>query len=108
SSGLVLARTMQFKTLSHAGILTVLVVLSAFRADATVSAQQAALLKSRLTPVGAERAGNAEGTIPAWTGGYTTASPGYQEGAPRPDPFAGDKLLFSITAKNFRDYADKL
>ncbi len=71
-------------------------------------AQDAAALKSDLTPVGAERAGNAAGTIPAWTGGYTTIAPGYQQGAPRPDPFAKDKPLFSITARNFRDYADRL
>ncbi|HET7085841.1 MAG TPA: DUF1329 domain-containing protein [Rhizomicrobium sp.] len=74
---------------------------------ALVSAQDAATLKSRLTPVGAERAGNEDGTIPAWTGGVTSA-PGYVSGAPRPDPFAADKPLFSITARNFRDHADKL
>jgi len=75
--------------------------------SALVSGQEAAELKSRLTPVGAERAGNADGTIPAWTGGSTSA-PGYVSGAPRPDPFAADKPLFSITARNFHDYEDKL
>ena len=40
--------------------------------------------------------------------GYRTIPPGYVQGAPRPDPFAGDKPLFSITAKNFRDYGDQL
>ena len=58
--------------------------------------------------MGAERAGNDAGTIPAWTGGYRSAPPGYVQGQPRPDPFAGEKPLFSITAKNYRDYADKL
>jgi hypothetical protein len=72
-----------------------------------VSAPEAQALKSRLTPVGAERAGNADGTIPAWTGGVTSA-PGYVPGTVRPDLFAADKPLFSITARNFRDYADKL
>lgn len=74
---------------------------------ALVSSQEAAELKSRLTPVGAERAGNADGTIPAWAGGVTMA-PGYVAGAPRPDVFAADKPLFSITARNFREYEDKL
>ena len=32
----------------------------------------------------------------------------YREGGPRPDPFAADKPLFSITAKNFETYADQL
>ncbi len=77
-------------------------------AMAAVSEREAAALKAELTPVGAIRAGNEAGTIPAWTGGYRTAPPGYVEGAPRPDPFAGDKVLFSITARNYRDYADKL
>ena len=74
---------------------------------AFVSAQEAAALKSRLTPMGAERAGNADGTIPAWTGGLTSA-PGYVQGTPRADFFAADKPLFSITARNFHDYEDRL
>jgi Protein of unknown function (DUF1329) len=75
--------------------------------SALVTSQEAAELKSRLTPVGAERAGSTDGTIPGWTGGITSA-PGYISGAPRPDPFATDKPLFSITARNFRDYEDRL
>ena len=82
-------------------------ILAGTAAPASVSNQDAAELKSRLTPVGAERGGNADGTIPAWTGGVT-AAPGYVSGAPRPDPFSADKPLFSITAHNFRDYEDKL
>ena len=84
-----------------------LAVLAATAAPAAVSGQDAAELKSRLTPVGAEREGNADGTIPAWTGGVT-AAPGYVQGAPRPDPFPADKPLFSITARNVHDYEDKL
>ncbi len=93
-----------------AGFLgTVLVIGSILTgAKAAVSDQDAAALKSRLTPVGAERTGNAAGTIPAWTGGYTTAPSQYREGEPRPDPFADEKPLYTITSRNFRDYADKL
>jgi len=40
-------------------------------AMAGVTAEEAAKLKTTLTPFGAERAGNAEGTIPAWDGGIT-------------------------------------
>jgi hypothetical protein len=64
--------------------------------------------KSILTPIGAERAGNIAGSIPPWTGGYTTIAPGYVPGAVRPDPFAEEKPLFSITSRNYRDYADGL
>ena len=35
-------------------------------------------LSEDLTPMGSERAGNADGTIPEWTGGITTASRGLQ------------------------------
>lgn len=73
-----------------------------------MSVQEAQALKSRLTPVGAERAGNAAGTIPAWTGGYTDQAAGYRQGDVRPDPFAADRPLFSITARNYQEYADKL
>src|SRR3569833_501388 len=87
--------------------LCVLMMVVGAAALASVTNQEAAELKSRLTPVGAERAGNADVTSPSWTGGVTSA-PGYVSGAPRPDVFAGDKPLFSITSHNFRDYEDKL
>lgn len=77
-------------------------------AQAAATAEEAARLKSDLTPFGAERTGNREGTIPAWEGGYATVWPGYQSGQPRPDPFADEKPLFRITAANMDQYADKL
>jgi Protein of unknown function (DUF1329) len=73
-----------------------------------VTAEQAAQLKTVLTPVGAERAGNKDRTIPPWTGGYTTVPAGYREGDVRPDPFASDKPLFAITGKNMGAYAARL
>jgi hypothetical protein len=101
-------RMVRTRTLTHACAAALWALWLAPVADAAVTDQQAALLKSRLTPVGAERAGNADGSIPAWTGGYTNTIPGYQSGAPRPDPFANEKPLFSVTAKNYRDHAEKL
>jgi hypothetical protein len=75
---------------------------------AEVTPREADQLKSTLTPVGAERAGNKDNSIPAWSGGLTTAAAGYKEGAARPDPFAGEKPLFSIVAANLSSYADRL
>lgn len=72
------------------------------------SAEQAAALGKTLTPFGAEKAANADGTIPAWDGGYTTVDPAYKAGGKRSDPFAADKPLFSITAQNLAQHADKL
>ena len=61
-----------------------------------------------LTPVGAERAGNASGSIPPWTGGLTAPPAAYVPGKHEVDPFAEDALLFSITADKLDAYADKL
>lgn len=75
---------------------------------AAVAADEAAKLKSTLTPFGAEKAGNADGSIPAWTGGYTTAIPGFRNGGRRGDPFASEKPLYSITADNLAQHAARL
>ena len=58
--------------------------------------------------MGAEKAGNADGSIPEWTGGITTPPAGYKLGDHHPDPYAADKPLFSITKSNYKQYADKL
>ena len=75
---------------------------------AAVSAEEAARLKGELTPFGAEKAGNKDGSIPAWTGGYTTPIPGFKNGGKRGDPFAADKPLYQVTARNMGEHADKL
>ncbi len=75
---------------------------------AAVTSEEAAQLKSTLTPFGAEKAGNKDGTIPAWSGVFTQLPPGYKSGDQRPDPFAQEKPLFSITAQTAAKYADKL
>jgi hypothetical protein len=82
--------------------------LSASVTHAAVSGAEAQALKSALTPLGAERAGNADGSIPAWTGGYTQVPAGFQEGHRAFDPFKDDKPLYSVTAANMSQYADKL
>ncbi len=76
-------------------------------AHAAVPQQEAAQLKTTLTPLGAEKAGNADGTIPAWTGGIKSGTAVGPNGR-RADPFADDKKLYSITAKNVDQYDAKL
>ncbi|NGY03431.1 DUF1329 domain-containing protein [Solimonas terrae] len=72
-------------------------------AFAKVTADEAARLGKDLTPMGAERAGNAAGTIPAWTGGLP------KQDLPRgANPFAADKPLYTITAQNMSQHADVL
>ncbi|WIF65854.1 DUF1329 domain-containing protein [Metapseudomonas otitidis] len=82
--------------------------LSAGSALAAVSAQEAAKLGTSLTPFGAEKAGNAAGTIPEWTGGITQAPAGYKPGQHHVDPFPGDKPLFTITKANLDQYKANL
>ena len=77
----------------------VLVLLPA-PGQAAVPVAVAQQLDTVLTPVGAERAGTADG-IPAWTGGYHGA-------AGEALTFAGERKLFSITVANFARYADRL
>ena len=72
------------------------------------TAEEAAALKSTLTPLGAEKAGNKDGSIPSWDGGLNKAPAGYQAGAPRPDPYAAEKPTAQISAKNMDQYKDKL
>ncbi len=65
-------------------------------------------LSADLTPVGAERAGNASGSIPEWTGGLVQALPGYQPGDHHPDPYAGEVPLFVINQGNVSEHAKHL
>src|SRR3954467_15802076 len=81
---------------------------SALWASAAISAADASRLGNDLTPLGGEKAGNADGSIPAWTGGITAAPAGYTPGQHHPDPFASDAAKFTITAANADQYADKL
>ncbi|AMO77117.1 MULTISPECIES: DUF1329 domain-containing protein [Pseudomonas] len=82
--------------------------LLAGSALAAVSPEQAAELGKRLTPLGAERAGNADGSIPEWTGGLPSNA-GSKDGAGfLSNPYAAEKPLFVIDAKNVDKYKDKL
>lgn len=92
----------------HFALCASLLALGIATAHAAVSADQSARLKTDLTPLGAERAGNTDGSIPAWDGGYTTVPAGYKQGQRNVDPFAADKPLYTITAANLDQYKDKL
>lgn len=63
---------------------------------------------ARFTPLGAERAGNADGSIPAWDGGITQPPPGYDPLRHETDPFPDDPVLYTVTADNAEQYAGHL
>ncbi len=75
---------------------------------AAVTPEQAALLKTTLTPMGSERAGSADGLIPPWTGGDTTVPAGWTPDQPMPDMYSGDQKILSINASNMAQYKDRL
>lgn len=75
---------------------------------AAMTAEEAARLAKDLTPVGAERGGSRDGSIPGWDGGLTKPPAGFEPRAGYADPFAGDKPLYTINAANAAQYKDKL
>ncbi|MCX7078289.1 MAG: DUF1329 domain-containing protein, partial [Pseudomonas sp.] len=84
----------------NAGMLT--------SAYAQVSPEEAAKLGKELTCVGAEKAGNADGTIPPYTGKYLGEVPGWNHvkfsGDQPVDPYAAEKPVVVITAQNMSQY----
>ncbi|MEG7361069.1 DUF1329 domain-containing protein [Pseudomonas citronellolis] len=97
---------MQHKLLLKAGCLSL--GLLAGQVMAAVSADQVARLGADLTPMGAEKAGNADGSIPAWTGGLATNAGALDTAGFLADPYAGEKPLFTITAQSAEQYKAKL
>jgi hypothetical protein len=75
---------------------------------AALTPQEIARLGKDLTPLGGEKAGNADGTIPAWEGGLTQPPAGWQKGKHYVDPYAGDKILVTISAANMDKFAARL
>ena len=82
-----------------------LAMVLAAQAQAAVSTQEAAKLGTSLTQAGAEKAGNADGSIPAYNGGLTTPPASFKAGdSMRPDPFASEKPVLVIDGKNVDQY----
>nr|WP_256353827.1 DUF1329 domain-containing protein [Pseudomonas sp. IPO3749] len=83
-------------------------MLALFGISSAQAATSADLAKlgNELTPFGAEKAGNASGSIPAWNGGLTRAPTGWKPG--HGDPYASDEPLYSIDAKNLAQYQAQL
>lgn len=89
------------------GIVAILATLLGLQtAFAAVSVEEAKRLERDLTPIGAEKAGNAADTIPAWDGGLTAPPPGItvDPGKHLPDPYSADQPLFTISSVNMAQY----
>ena len=90
------------------GAALVLGCVLASPAAAEIPADEIARIGRDLTPLGGERAGNAAGTIPEWTGGITEPPAGYVLGEHHRDPYAGDQPLFVISAANLDEHRERL
>ncbi|HXG27987.1 MAG TPA: DUF1329 domain-containing protein [Nevskiales bacterium] len=76
---------------------------------AKVSPEEAERLKNDLMPLGGERAGNADGSIPAWDGGRVPIPADFKgDGHMLVNPFPDDKPLYTITKANLDQYKSKL
>ncbi|QXI29454.1 DUF1329 domain-containing protein [Pseudomonas vanderleydeniana] len=93
------------KNLLQVGVLGLSLLASSVMA--AVSADEAAKLGSSLTPMGAEMAGNAAGTIPAWKPMPKNIGSADSKGF-LSDPYASEKPLFIITAQNVEQYKNQL
>ncbi|MCF4167530.1 DUF1329 domain-containing protein [Zavarzinia compransoris] len=73
--------------------------------------QEIASLGTSLTPMGSVKEGSADGMITPWTGKWNDVPTGLSWGGfgkPQPDPYAAEQPLFTITAQNMQQYADRL
>lgn len=76
---------------------------------AAVGADEAKQLGATLTEFGAEKAGNKDGSIPAYTGGLEkVASYDSKTMNTYIDPFAAEKPLYTVDAKNLGQYEGQL
>jgi len=91
-----------------AGAVAALLVGVGAPASAKLTDAEVARLGADLTPMGAEKAGNKDGTIPAWSGGLCAPPSGWNASDGYIDPFPGDKPKFTITKANAAQYKDKL
>lgn len=74
--------------------------------DMAAAPDRVSSMPPQLTPFGAEIAGNSSGTIPAWNGGITSPPPCFAASHGRYcDPFADDRVLYTVTAANAEQYA---
>ena len=97
---------MTFNKTMLAASLTLPLTGQALPPDCSSDAPQ---LGPRITQVGAEAAANADGSIPAYSGGLTTPPAGFKAGdSMRPDPYAGEQPLLVITGKNAAQFQGAL
>ncbi|GLR66629.1 hypothetical protein GCM10010909_13090 [Acidocella aquatica] len=94
----------KFNLLAGSSLASVTALRSA---KAQSASPDPSLLTTTLTPFGAERAGNADGSIPAWTGGLVAPPVGPDTPA-LVQVFTGEQPLYTVDASNMAQYAHLL
>ncbi len=93
-------------------LMTALLLGNSVQALAKASPEQEAKLGNELTCVGAVAAGNAAGTIPAYSGKWLGTPEGVSYtpnvGQHPVDPYPEDKALFVINSQNWQQYSEQL
>lgn len=100
---------MKIKNILTSSLLSVSLIASV--ANAAVSQQEARKLGSELTPMGGQKSGNADGSIPAWTGSMNGVPAGLSymgSGDVYPDPYEKEKPIIKINAQNMARYEANL
>ena len=94
----------------HFGLLAAssAIALRAAGSAKAATNRNADLLKTTLTPFGAEKAGNADGSIPAWTGGFKPPADWKPSNQSIPDFYASDAKLLTINSKNYKQHEDMI
>jgi len=85
-------------------VSALVIALASGTAMAKVSTQEADKLGKQLTPIGAQKSGNAAGTIPTYKGGLAQS----QSADPYQDIYADELPLFVITQKNLAQHKKNL
>ena len=101
---------MKLKLIMGIGILGVTIALPTI-VNAAVSKQEAKKLGVLLTPMGGEQAGNADGSIPEWSGQMSGLPKGLTyrgSGDVYPNPYKNEKPLYIVTKQNMQSHSDKL
>ncbi len=96
------------QSLSGLALLGLLAANASLVSAETTLSSEAPSTQSILTPLGAIRAGNTNGTIPEWTGGITTPPATYIPGGRHTDPFPDDAIVDAVSWKNLDQYQHML
>ena len=82
-----------------------LLVLSSIQTSvAAISVEEAEKLNGELTPLGAERKANSDGSIPEWKGGFSAKVTGASVGDIPVEIFSQETPIYQVNMKNVSEY----